>query len=124
MGNAGKQGNLHSLKNVCWLPPAETEMVEWISALEGSIAKIVKQLAGVDDSSSDGHTKSSSSREKHRSSSSRNRDTGSDWAKQVGARVVVGVFWQCKVHRQAIHAGIGQADGHGNNPCVHHGPVC
>jgi hypothetical protein len=61
-------------------------MVEWISALEGSIAKIVKQLAGIDDSSSDSqHAKSSSSREKHRSSSSsKNRDTGSDWAKQVG----------------------------------------
>ena len=62
---------------------AETEMVEWISALEGSIAKIVKQLAGIDDSSDGQHAKSSSSREKHRSSSSKNRDTGGDWAKQV-----------------------------------------
>lgn len=71
---------------------SETEMVEWISALEGSIAKIVKQLAGIDDSSSsDGHHhnhhKSSSSRDRHRSSSSRDKDrssgSASDWAKQV-----------------------------------------
>jgi hypothetical protein len=80
-------------------------MVEWISALEGSIAKIVKQLAGVDDSSSDGHHKSSS-REKHRSSSSRNRDTGSDWAKQVGARLLrVGVQYGpvCCCNQCALH---------------------
>lgn len=84
---------LPSVTRLCVGRPAETEMVEWISALEGSIAKIVKQLAGVDDSS-DGHHKSSS-REKHRSSSSRNRDTGSDWAKQVGARGVCVCFCVC-----------------------------
>jgi len=70
---------------------AETEMVEWISALEGSIANIVKKLAGVDDSDSHHHHSSSSSKsrdkERHRSSSSRDKDrtggSATDWAKQV-----------------------------------------
>jgi hypothetical protein len=75
---------------------AETEMVEWISALEGSIAKIAKIVAGVDDSSSDGHHKSSSnsSREKHRSSSSRDRGGASDWA----SKVCRSVEWGWTVH--------------------------
>jgi hypothetical protein len=78
-----------------YVAAAETEMVEWISALEGSIAKIAKIVAGVDDSSSDGHHKSSSSsREKHRSSSSRDRGGGaSDWASKVCRGGVGRLYW-------------------------------
>ncbi|WIA22447.1 hypothetical protein OEZ85_004745 [Tetradesmus obliquus] len=77
--------------SVCYMCKSETEMVEWISALEGAIAKIVKQLAGVDDSNEPGGSSSSSrERHSHRSSSSKDRHGGSsssssaaEWAKQV-----------------------------------------
>lgn len=34
---------------VCYLIDSETEQVEWLSALEGAVAKIVRSAAGVDD---------------------------------------------------------------------------
>lgn len=48
-------------RNTCYICESETAQVEWISALEGSVARIVKIVAGVDDDSSPS-TKSAPSR--------------------------------------------------------------
>ncbi|KAF8057631.1 branched-chain-amino-acid aminotransferase-like protein 1 [Scenedesmus sp. PABB004] len=68
---------------------AETEMVEWISALEGSVSRIVKQLAGVDDSPPPSGSRDRE-RHSHRSSSRSERAGGggssnsaSEWARAM-----------------------------------------
>lgn len=48
----GKPNSLRlstSTGQVCYLIDSETEQVEWLSALEGAVAKIVRSAAGVDD---------------------------------------------------------------------------
>lgn len=39
--------------HICYLCENETSQVEWFSALEGAVAKIVKQVAGVDEPEED-----------------------------------------------------------------------
>jgi hypothetical protein len=39
--------------HICYLCENETSQVEWFSALEGAVAKIVKQVAGVDEAEED-----------------------------------------------------------------------
>lgn len=51
-GNSIKLGTAKG--RVAYLCDSETDMVEWISALEGTIARLVRVIAGVDDSSSSG----------------------------------------------------------------------
>ncbi|KAK9810515.1 hypothetical protein WJX72_012038 [[Myrmecia] bisecta] len=56
---------------VCYIADSETEQVEWMSALEGAVAKIVRQVAGVEDEPP--------------AASARSSGAGSDpsWAKQM-----------------------------------------
>lgn len=66
--------------SVSYICDTETEMVEWISAIDGSIQKIVKTLAGVEDEPAPPARSTSSSAAAKKGSSS---EPSAEWIKQL-----------------------------------------
>lgn len=79
----GKANSLRlstSTGQVCYLIDSETEQVEWMSALEGAVAKIVRSAAGLDDEAAAAATVAAAARPAHEE-----HQHNSNWARKLEA---------------------------------------